>query len=141
MDDGDLDPGYVQDRVEDWINRLDDLLEKVGRWAKRCGHRVADGAPIFMREELMYRHGITTVEMPRLTLSSRTGRRVDLVPRGLWTIGVNGRVDIQTGTGDLILVDVARYGDSTGPRWVLYGQDNRDGTDFRPDLLAPYLRD
>lgn len=83
MDDGDLDPGCVRNRVEDRINRLDALPATVRRRARECGHRVADGAPIFMRDALMHRHDITTVAMPRLMRSARTGRRVDLAPRGL----------------------------------------------------------
>ena len=55
----------------------------------------------------MRKFGIAAKRMPTLELQDRAGHVARLVPRGLWIIGSNGRVDLKRDGRRYLIVDMA----------------------------------
>lgn len=124
----------VSRRVADWLLRLDGLYKEVKAWAAANGWSTKDGTPIPMYEEPMERLGVSECEQPSLSVRSPDGAEIWVKPKGLWVIGVNGRVDLFSRKGAFTLVDVAD--EFEAPRWILHRIGKRGGQQFEPDQLA-----
>jgi len=125
---------YVNERVDDWLQRLDALFRQIKAWAAATGWTAEDGAPIPMREEKMERFGVAERKQPTLRVRSGKGPEIWIKPKGLWVIGANGRVDMYSRKGAFTLVDVADT--FQAPQWVLHRIGKRDGQPFNPQQLA-----
>ncbi len=120
----DLDPEYVHKRIADWRSRVEDVFTLVRRWALRQGASVEEQGPAQIREEVMRRHGIGPYSVSSLIV--RKGKQIiKVVPKGLWTIGGNGRIDLVTTSGLYALVDFAEP--FATPDWKIYGPGRQDG--------------
>jgi hypothetical protein len=124
----------VQNRVQDWKNRLLDLFQEVHDWAVENGWRVDDSGTAEMHEELMQKFDVPAAKQPILRLDREHSYAL-FIPRGLWVIGANGRVDLYTSKGTFIVVDLAERGNA--PRWTIFRHSqNRDGDLFTPAMIA-----
>jgi hypothetical protein len=94
------DRGHVLERLRDWQARVhalyDSVQESLGNEYKydRTGKHVS-------RETSVQRAGIDASEVPPIDilLIDRDGRRAaTFMPRDLWVIGANGRIDLIIGT-------------------------------------------
>lgn len=87
-----------------------------------------------MFDELMQQCGGPATEQP--TLRSDADHDYALFkPKGLWVIGANGRIDLDTSKGPFIIVDLAERGASS--RWTIFRASPKpDGEGFTPDILA-----
>ncbi|MFZ0507288.1 MAG: hypothetical protein WAM29_04135 [Methylocella sp.] len=113
----------VGDSVRDWIRRLEDLKETMGRWLP-SGMSIFDLPPIRMHEELMRKFNVQAASMPTFEVHEGQRKVMRVQPKGLWIIGANGRVDLITATSSLILVDQSEpYSDT--PDWRYYAPNNR----------------
>ena len=101
-----VDASHIQQRVEDWEQRLNGLYAMIGGWLPP-GWEVRPGIPVVMHEPLMRKFGMNARPMPTLELHDRAGHSARLEPRGLWIIGTNGRVDLKGGGQWYLIVDVA----------------------------------
>lgn len=113
----------VLDRVEDWENRLSNLFTQVKQWvADRPVLQVGTSRTVTMSEELMRNFGVPDRELPILDVLQGQETLASLVPRALWIIGANGRVDLITRGGTQILVH-----DTTllPPMWQVADQGDR----------------
>ena len=63
----------------------------------------------------MRRFGVAAKRMPTLELEDRAGHVARLVPRGLWIIGSNGRVDLKRDGRRYLIVDMAE--NFAAPDW------------------------
>ncbi len=88
-----LAPEYVEERVDDWVARLNELYDAVERWLPP-GWTSQPGKPLTMDEELMRNAKIAPRELPTLELVRDGAVRITFRPYGLWIIGTNGRVDV-----------------------------------------------
>jgi hypothetical protein len=129
----DLSPDYVRRRVESWVRKIDDLYAEIRKSAAAKLITVEDGAPTTMDEELMRRYGIPSRQLPTLLIKKADGI-IKVIPKGLWVIGANGRIDLFTSRGLFMLVDFAAE-PFDRPHWKIYGPDRRAGVDFTPDEL------
>jgi hypothetical protein len=115
---GELTRAYVERRIDDWLQRLNALLDGIRKWAANHQWVVEQGAPAPMREDLMVRFNVEPREQPTLSLQSPEGNMIWIKPKGLWVIGANGRVDIYSPLGAFVLLDTA---DKFEPaHWVLF---------------------
>lgn len=121
---GDLDQAYLQQRIADWKDRIDAVYAEIKSWAARHGAGVEDGPSVLMHEDLMKRYGLSPERLPSLVVRSGEGL-IKVQPRGLWTIGANGRIDLVTTRGLYMLVDYAEP--LAEPDWRIYGPDRREG--------------
>ena len=129
----DLDPDYVRRRIDDWVRRIDDIYSAIRQAAVAAGISVADGPPVVMHEEVMKRYKIGPRQLPTLLITA-PGRIIKVIPKGLWTIGGNGRIDLVTSRGLFMLVDFADEPFSR-PTWRIYGPGHRDGTAYAPETV------
>lgn len=126
---------HIERRVEDWAQRIDDLYRAIaswlpGEWRGERDRNVRMDAP------LMRKFGVPSRELPILTLMHE-GRPAGYVePRGLWIIGLNGRLDLHYGAAQYIVFDEAE--NFAPPDWritLLQNRTNRDRFD-RDKLLS-----
>ena len=101
-----IDAEHISRRVDDWEERLVGLFAAIGGWLPD-GWEARPGAPVVMHEELMRKFGVSAKRMPTLELKDRAGHVARLVPRGLWIIGSNGRVDLKRDGRHYLIVDMA----------------------------------
>ena len=119
----DLTKEHVEQRMRDWLKRVNDLFGNVRKWVgpaidvRVVGQKSVQG-------ELMKRHGIAAYDID-IAAGVQEGRTVfTLEPRGLWIIGANGRVDLTTPSGDrFIIVDVAKNFEA--PSWSIVDPKDR----------------
>ncbi len=124
----------VEERVQDWKDRLYALFQEVRAWAVENGWRVDDSGTVGMHEELMQRFGVPATKQPTLRLDGDQGYAL-FKPKGLWVIGANGRIDLYTSKGTFIIVDLAERG--AVPRWTIFrASQKRDGDLFAPEMIA-----
>ena len=94
---------YIEQRLTDWVNRLNNLFKEIAEWTP-SGYDVQSGEVIQRNEVLMQRHGIAPRLVPTITIV-RKASHIAFVPSALWIIGADGRVDVITNHGQYILVD------------------------------------
>ncbi len=121
----------VVERVEDWVKRIDVLYGRIADWAAKHGLRSERKRTVTMAEELMERYAVPDRELPVLDVLRGEDPVASFVPRGLWIIGANGRIDIITKSGFRFLTDQGRNG---APNWVVIDtQDRRKANEFNED--------
>ncbi len=132
-----IDAPYIQRRVDDWIRRLDSLYRELSV-ALPEGWLTEAGA-VTMHEELMRKFNVPPASVPTLSFVHESGATASLMPRGLWVIGANGRLDLTADRQRYIVLDLA---DSfTSPRWqVSPAQDRWNREPFTPDWLHHVLQ-
>ena len=101
-----IDAEHIRRRVDDWEERLGGLFAAIGGWLPD-GWEARAGAPVVMHEELMRKFGVEAKRIPTLELEDRASHVARLVPRGLWIIGTNGRVDLKRDGRHYLIVDMA----------------------------------
>ncbi|KMO14186.1 hypothetical protein [Methylobacterium platani] len=110
-----LDAEHLRARIVDWRMRIDDLYREIADWFPHLG---ADrGDTTVMDEPVMRAYGVPPIRLPVLRLSEADVEVGILVPRGLWIIGVNGRVDLSARNGQFLIID--RSGLFAQPRWTI----------------------
>lgn len=111
-----VDRRYVERRLDDWCRRLDALYASIGGWLP-SDWSIADGESVSLREELMEKHGIPERRLPSKVLLKDGQAAGRLLPRGLWIIGANGRLDLILPARHSIIVDRAQSFDR--PEWTI----------------------
>lgn len=132
----DLDPKHVRRRVKDWQQRVKDVMQSIREWAAHRGATVSRQPDVMMNEEVMQRYDVKPVSLPSLSVM-KGGNLIKVVPRGLWTIGANGRIDLITTKGLYMLVDFSEP--FSTPEWKVYGPDRRKGVAFTEDAFFGLL--
>ena len=135
---GDIDAGYIQRRVDDWADRVDGLFHQLAE-ALPDGWSPAPSHTVPMHEELMRKYDVPPKSMPTFPLRHQSGAVAELVPRSLWIIGANGRLDLTYEGRRYIVFDTS---DSFAPPdWhVCPAQDRREREPFTPDWLRQVLQ-
>lgn len=107
---------YVEQRVDEWVDRLSTLYDHVVDWLP-AGWTATRTDTMPMQEELMRRLDVGPRRQPVLTLLHDGSARGHLEPRGLWIIGANGRVDLHSPGGHYLIVDRSEAFDP--PDWQI----------------------
>jgi hypothetical protein len=124
----------VEERVQDWKNRLHALFLEIAAWARKNQWRVDDSGHVSMYEELMQKFNVPATTQPTLRLDGDRGYAL-FKPKGLWVIGANGRIDLYTSKGTFIIVDLAER--ETSARWTIFrASQKREGDLFSPEMIA-----
>lgn len=116
----------VEQRVDDWLCRLQDMRDQIDTWLRADDFAeltVYDLPSTPMHEDLMRKFGVGPREMPAFEIRSGEKRIMRFLPKGLWIIGANGRVDLVTRVSAPILVDQSEPLSGVSD-WQLY--DPRD---------------
>jgi len=109
-----LDRTQIERRVEDWASRIDRLYAQLEKWLP-AGWTADRTSTIRMHEELMRTVGLGPRHLPVLRLFHNGELAGRIEPRGLWIIGVNGRLDFFRGSDHFVILDTA--GNLEPPNW------------------------
>ena len=101
-----IDALHVRRRVGNWETRLTALFDAIKGWLPE-GWEAREGDPVVMDEELMRKFGVAEKRIPTLELRDHEGHFAKFVPRGLWIIGSNGRVDLKLDGRRYLMFDMA----------------------------------
>ena len=119
-----IDKKYIKSRVNDWVNRIEDLYSTVKKALSDSeGIECKSVKYMMMHEELMQNFGVLPKKVPILDLYKNKNLIASFKPVGLWVIGANGRIDILTKSGSFILVDVAEQDNES--EWKVFTPNNR----------------
>jgi len=83
--------------VNDWIQRIDAFYADIASWlTDRTDLKCERVRTVVMAEEMMQQFAVPDRELPVLDLVKDDQAVASFVPRGLWLIGVWGRIDMIT---------------------------------------------
>jgi hypothetical protein len=115
-DSGELSKPYIERRVNDWRSRVLMLYEQLRSWLPpQLSAETKSTVRIW--ERLMKEYEVAAIELPVLNIYCENHWIAKLVPRGLWIIGANGRLDLFTKNNQAIVVD--RAGSFETPNWQI----------------------
>lgn len=110
---------HVQARIADWIARLDALYDRLEEWREELYPEAVSerGSTLQYQEGLMKDFGVKPRKIPTYVIH-RGRRRISFVPRALWVLAANGRVDIIATYPwrHYTLADIAE-GENEAPDW------------------------
>ena len=136
--DRNIDAAYLRRRVDDWARRVASLFDELTDGLPE-GWEVAATITMSMHEELMRKFNVPPQALPTLALVHRSGATASLVPRALWVIGANGRLDLTCNNQRYIVVDLADG--FAPPRWqVCSAHDRRHREPFTREWLHQTLQ-
>lgn len=119
-----IDKPYIESRIADWIQRIDDLYTFVkGATDNINGIKYKKNKKVVMHEGLMQNFHVTPVDLPILDIYKEQKLVMSFKPIGLWVLGANGRIDILTQSGAYILVDIAEKNNK--PEWEVFSPAHR----------------
>lgn len=98
----------VEQRVEDWLGRLEILKSLIELWIRVpefSALNLVDRPPVTMSKELMRRFNVPPRPMIPFDIADGSRCVLRFRPKGLWIIGANGRVDITTKFASAVLID------------------------------------
>ena len=101
-----IDAEHIQRRVNDWKERVNDFFTLIIDWLPD-GWEAQLGPQVVMHEEMMRKYDVGATQIPTLELKNRVGHIAKIIPRGLWIIGTNGRIDLKRQGHHYLIVDMA----------------------------------
>ena len=129
----------VESRADDWVARLLGLKAVVATWMASSGLEALEivGRPsITMNEEPMRRMNVKPRQMPAFEIRIDQRPSLRFQPRGLWTLGANGRLDLIASRSSPVLVDRSEPL-SGSPQWTIYPLENRtSGRSFSAEICV-----
>lgn len=128
---------YIEQRVQDWYDRLRRLFAEVEAWAPISWQRL-HGQVMQREEELIRRYSITPRELPTLTFLRDT-HRVAFVPSALWIVGADGRVNVTVDAKQHILVDRRLTPGATSDWQIVLGERSNQTQAFTRDVFLSLL--
>ena len=133
-----IESGYIQKRVDDWKNRVDDLFKNVNNWILQKPNYTCKYGP----QTTVYEDMMNTFEIPQQnlnTLDVLLNQKIILAfkPKGLWVLGANGRIDIISAKGSYIIVDLAEQLQT--PKWQIYSADRKNKSSFNQEVFFQVL--
>ena len=117
-----IDRAHVLRRLADWSSRIDDLYNNVLSWLDD-GWTSAIVRTVPMDEPLMQRFDVAAAHLPVLRLASADRPDAVFEPRGLWIIGINGRIDLTRSVDHYIITDQSE--NFAAPDWQIASILNR----------------
>lgn len=128
----------IENRVEDWERRISNLYSSVKDWlASSSSYTAKEQSEVTMCEELMQQYEIPSKQLKVLDVYDGDKIIATFKPIGLWIIGANGRVDILSKKGVVLLVDKAEQFQT--PNWLSYTKDKKKSTPFDKEYFLNML--
>ncbi len=120
---GIFDRARVLARIADWERRLTTFFAQIAEWlVDQPTLRVDQARAVTMSEELMRNYGVPDRDLPILDVLESGEAIASFVPRALWIIGADGRVDLITRSGtDILVYD----GEANPPGWQIADRNRR----------------
>ncbi len=133
-----IDTDYIKNRINDWKSRIASLFADIQTWANNYqGYSSHAGRPTVMNEELMQTFEVPAQQINTLDIIHNGTTVLFIKPKGLWTIGANGRIDILSKKGSFMVIDSAQH--FHPPLWRLYGSDTKASSVFDQQTFSNIL--
>ncbi len=135
----DLSKADIEASVDDWVARVAALYSSIKEWlGSTSSYSAKEQSEVTMYEELMQKYQVSPRQLKVLDIYAGDRIIATLKPVGLWIIGANGRVDLLSKEGAVLLVDKAdRFHPSS---WVMYTREKRNnGVPFDRKYLLTLL--
>lgn len=128
-----MDSEYVRKRVDDWADRVHNLIQNMRDWAETKNNiELKLSRRQKMHEGLMKEFGIPMKEIESADIFKNGEITVVVKPYGLWIIGANGRIDFLTAKRNFVLIDEAEKFQT--PQWKLFLKNERSqGVSFNKE--------
>ncbi len=123
-----VDKQHVVKRVGDWKKRVSDLYSTIELWLESSDYYIKRGSKLKMYEELMSEFNVRATDIETSDIYKDNKIVLTLKPKGLWIVGVNGRIDLLSTKGNYMLVDFAEQFEP--PHWKLFNGDKKNGVEF-----------
>lgn len=133
-----IDKQHIEASIHDWESRVAELYSSIEGWLKETAYEIKKGPSVTMHEEMMRNYGVGPREMETRHIFQDGVFQLAIVPKALWVIGANGRLDILGKGINRILVDYAdRF---SPPQWKLVRTSSRmDREDFSKEVFLGLL--
>ncbi len=140
MEDNTLSKEHLINCIEDWKKRILNLYTIIGEWIKDDKqYSVKTIRTVRMYEELMQKFDIEPQNLPTADILKDGKLILSVKPFGLWVIGTNGRLDILSDKGSLVLADMSDRFQT--PQWKIFSLKNRKKEmPFTKDYLLGLLQ-
>lgn len=134
-----VDKTRIEERVADWKLRINNLYTLIQEWLVDTDYKLKTGPKQTMYEPLMEEFGVLPTEVNTADIYKGKKKVLAVIPKGLWIIGANGRIDLLSGKGASILVDFAKP--LQQPEWKIYvSTDRRHGINFNKNAFLNALK-
>ncbi len=104
-----IDRTRIERRIDDWVERLEALYERVRRFARARPDaeelKILEGQVLQRLEYVMEQNDVPPRMLPTIAVLKGINR-VSFVPSALWTIGANGRATVTTNRHQYMLADL-----------------------------------
>ncbi len=129
----------IEKRINDWILRISNLYSSVKDWLNvDPSYTTREQTEVIMYEEMMQKYQLPPRKLKVLDIYQGERIVATLKPIGLWIIGVNGRIDLLSKDGAILLVDKSEQFHT--PNWICYTRAKKDkGAPFDRDHFLQFL--
>jgi hypothetical protein len=139
LDEGRLSQADIEKRVNDWMNRISGLYSSIKEWLNTSpSYTTREQSEVIMYEELMQKYQIDPKKLKVLDIYAGDKIIATFKPIGLWIIGANGRVDILSKKGTILLVDKAEKFEP--PSWLSYTKNKNESEPFNKEHFLNMLK-
>jgi outer membrane protease len=95
------------------------------------------GGKMVLFEELMSQFEVAPEEIDTADIIKNGKIVLTIKPKGLWIIGVNGRIDLLSANGNNMVLDTAEQFKT--PKWKLYSWDKKTSVDLTKQTFLQLL--
>lgn len=110
---------HIENRVKDWKKRVEDLYKDISKWLKGSDYnlKISHSIKFEMYEEPMAKVRLRPVKIDIAAIFKEKQLVGKIAPIGLWIMGANGAVELNTSIRNHKIVDTAQsFGN---PNWKI----------------------
>lgn len=139
LDEGTLSQADIEQRVDDWMNRISSLYSSIKEWLNTVpSYTTKEQSEVTMYEELMQKYKVSPKKLTVLDIYAGDKIIATFKPIGLWIVGANGRVDFLSKKGTILLVDKSE--NFQPPSWFSYKKNRNESTPFNKEDFLNMLK-
>jgi hypothetical protein len=136
-----LNREYILWRISDWKNRLENLFNDIKLWTNIFEKiEIKESMIPQAREEFLQMFNIDPDSIPVMAILF-SKNRVSFVPMGLWVIGSNGRVNINTNKNQYILFDLGGKNGEPSQWTIVNPSKRKERIIFDKPILTKIIED
>jgi len=120
-----LDKRHIKRRVDDWAQRVSDFASSIQGWISDIsGLEIVPSRKERMYEELMRAFDVEMREIQSYVIKKEGKTILVVKPSGLWIMGANGKIDLLSAKGNVIVTDTSEQFQT--PNWAIHPIKNRN---------------
>jgi len=109
----------IRDRSKNWKHRIKALYEQISRWLEDTPYTFAMGKLVKISGQKDNVDGLEgDLRLPTANILRKDKLKATLKPKGLWTIGASGRIDLLNESKRVIIFDKSDHSDDS-PDWKI----------------------